>query len=118
MKTNNTYRIQEIDFSGEQLRDIGLEMAISHAESNSKGWKNCTYELFKEFLREQREPFLMEEFRSFCAMKDDHVPPPSNRAYGHIAVRAAKEGLIKQIGTRKVSNPRAHCANSALWIKL
>lgn len=105
----------EFDFTGEQLRDTGIQMAVDHAGDN---WKETTWNLFKEFLKDQKEPFLIEEFRSFCAMKDNYQFPPSNRAYGFISVKAVKNGLIKQIGTKKVSNNKAHCANAALWVNI
>ncbi len=106
------------DFTGSQLRDAGLSLAVENAESKNNGWKERTWILFKEFLRDQREPFLMESFRAYLAMIDDYEFPHTNRAYGAIALKAAREGLIKKIGHKNVSTATAHACFAALWEKI
>lgn len=107
------------DFTGAQLRDVGIQLATDRAESIHPNWREATYNLFKEFLREQDEPFLIEDFRSWIALNHpDYEWPGSLRAFGFVSVRGAIDKLIKQIGTRKVKNKNAHCANSALWVRI
>lgn len=115
MKQNRTYQTDL--FSGEILRDAGIQLATDHAESKIPDWKNITWELFKEFLQTIDEPFMMESFRSHLALIDGYEFPPSGRAYGWIALKAARSGLIKKIGHRNVLNARAHACFAALWMK-
>lgn len=118
MSFQKPYNQAEFDFTGEQLRDTGIQLATDHADSKVKDWTKLTYGLFKDFLKEQREPFLLEEFRSWLALRDDYIFPDNLKAFGWIPPKAAREKLIKQVGTRKVKNAKAHCANAALWKKV
>lgn len=116
MKQNQTYQTDL--FSGSHLRDVGIEIAVSNAESKIPDWKNITWELFKEFLQTIDEPFMMESFRSFLAMKEDYEFPPVNMAFGFIPLKAAKEGLIKKIGYGKVTNVKAHATPASVWQRI
>lgn len=102
-----------------QERDTGIEKAVSSAESICPGWKDKAYEFFKTWLSRwaSGHKFLMEDFR-LSAEIHGLPQPPSNRAYGGLAVKAKFEGLIVSDGTKKVSNPKAHRANAALWRKV
>jgi hypothetical protein len=51
-------------------------------------------------------------------MKDDFVFPENPKSWGHIFKKAKINNLIIDIGTAKVKNKKAHCANSALWVKV
>lgn len=117
MRTSNTYQ-SEFNFTGQELRDAGIDLATDHAESKSKDWKNITWELFKEFLKTIDEPFMMESFRSFLAMKEDYEFPPVNMAFGFIPLKAAKEGLIKKVGYGKVTNVKAHATPASVWQRI
>lgn len=102
-----------------QERDKGIEKALASAECANPGWKDRAYEFFKTWLSRwaSGHKFLMEDFRLSAEIQG--LPqPPSNRAYGGLAVKAKFEGLIVSDGTKKVSNPKAHRANAALWRKV
>lgn len=60
----------------------------------------------------------LEKTPGIALKKDDYEYPPSNRAFGFVSVKAVRSGLIKQVGIKKVRNPIAHCANSALWQRI
>lgn len=103
--------------TGEMLAEEGLNRAVDKSEADHPGWKERTWELFKEFLSDQTGPFMVEDFRSFLAMLPDYEFPNSSRAFGFISKRAVKEGLIEFAGHGKVRNVKAHAATAARWIK-
>lgn len=102
-----------------QERDKGIQKALRSAEGKNPGWKDKAYEFFKTWLSKWAtgHRFLMEDFR-LSAEIHGLPKPPNNRAYGGLAVKAKFEGLIVSDGTKKVSNPKAHRANAALWRKV
>lgn len=106
----------EFNFSAEALRDSGIELSKQTADNKSEGWSERTYQMFKNWIKNKKGSFLGEDFRNDAESKGNEIPP-SSRAYGHILVRAAKEGLIIKIGYGRTSNPRAHKTPSTLWIK-
>lgn len=100
------------NFTGAQLRDKGIEKAVKHAESIHENWKDRAYEFLLTYIKSHKR-FMAEDVRIASARI---VPePPSLRSWGSIIRRAACSGHIKSLGTRKVKNPRAHCANSSFW---
>lgn len=107
------------DFTGSQLRDVGIELATDHAESKSSGWKERTWLLFKDFLKGKNEPFMLEEFRSWLAVeKPDYDWPPVNMAFGFLPLKAAKEKIIIKTGYGKVSNKNAHATPASIWKRI
>lgn len=101
---------------GIRLKDAGIRLASESAEMKSPGWNEMAYELLKDFITGRTEDFLCEDFREHCE-RMNLTAPPSLRAYGGIIRRAAFQGLIRRIGYDHVSNPKAHGANAARWIK-
>lgn len=107
----------ELDiFKSREARDKGMQTAVDHAEAVIPDWSQKAYGLLQEFLKIHVGEFQAEEVRSHAALVDFPLPPHA-RAWGGVIARAARSNLIKQIGIRKVRNPKAHCANSAVWIK-
>lgn len=102
---------------GEALRDVGIQMAVDHADGVSPGWSQKAFNLFASWLKDKGRgrSFKTEDFRNHCELTDAITKPPSSRAYGSLAVRAAKAGLIKKVGFATVSNPKAHCTPVTLW---
>jgi len=99
-------------FKGKELRDLGIKKALDNAENKNEGWGNSAYLFLLEYMKTNKE-FMAEEVRvsSFGIVE----PPPNNRAWGAIFVRAKKNKLIKSIGFRSVKNPKAHAAPCNLW---
>lgn len=114
-KTN----IPEFNFSGDQLAEAGLSVAVENADRKEPGWSERVWELFKEWLSERPagHRFLIEDFRFHLELKGLIEQPPSLRAYGILSVRGQKAGLIQSAGTVKVKNPKAHSANANVWFK-
>lgn len=107
---------QEINFTGQQLKEIGMQRASDKAEKENPGWNEAAYEMLKQFLEIRFHPFLMEDFRAYA--EPSGLPsPPTGRAYGSVAVKAAKNGLMRRIGYTQVTNPIAHRANASVWLR-
>lgn len=106
-------------FEARSERDAGIEQAESHANQVDPGWSDRAFQMLKDWLRGWAPGFrfTIEEFRQVAQIRG--LPePPSNRAFGGLAVRAKKQGLIKSNGTVKVKNPKAHCCFASQWIKV
>lgn len=103
------------DFEAAQIaQDAGMQKAADHAEVVDKGWNLKAFGLFLTYVKGSHGPFLMEEFRQW-AITMNLPDPPHLRAFGSIAMKAAKMGFIRKVGTRKVSNQKAHCCYATLW---
>ena len=98
--------------TGQELRDNGIATAVQHANEVEENWSGIAYNFLLSFLRHNSK-FQIEDVRTAAI---GHVPePPSNRAWGGIAVKASKAGLIRRMGFRNVKNPRAHCTPATVW---
>lgn len=106
----------EINFA-RQSRDKGIKKAITHADRVHDKWGDRVFEAFKEYLIiMQKQPFQIEDFREWIG--DKIPPPPHNRAFGAIVIRAIKAGLIWRAGFAPVKNPKAHRAIGAVWLRV
>lgn len=102
-----------------QERDAGILKAVTSAENNCPGWADKAYNMLVEWLRPWPRGFRfqIEEFRKIAHIKG--LPePPSARAYGSLAVRARKEGLIISNGQKATSGATAHRAYANEWQKV
>lgn len=99
-------------FTGEILRDIGIEQSMTSAETHCERWTHHAYKFLLSYIKSNSE-FMAEDVR--MASKGFVEIPPSNRAWGGIFVKAVKSGLIKRKGFRNVTNAKAHCTPATLW---
>jgi len=100
----------------ERAAQKGIQAAQDHANAVVPNWSDQTYQIFVNEFLPQHKRFLAEEFRAYLAAhKPDYEFPPHPRAFGGIMRRAKGEFYIICIGTRQVSNTKAHRANSSLW---
>lgn len=97
--------------TGAELRDQGIERAADHAERVREGWKDMAFSAFHEYAKVNTD-FTTEQVR----LASPQVPePPDKRAWGHVALRAAREGVVEKIGVVKAVNPKVHCMYVTLW---
>lgn len=99
---------------GLQLRDAGMARAVDHAESVSEGWSDRAYALFVQFAA-RRKPFRTEQAREY-ATELGLPPAPHARAWGAIASRARKAGVIRFAGFDVCENPKAHRCPVKQWV--
>lgn len=94
-------------------KDAGIQKAVDHANQVHPSWSDRAYEFLLDYAASISGSFMAEEVRNASA---GIIPePPSRRAWGAVIIRAARAGVIRNIGYRKVSNERAHSTPAALW---
>lgn len=96
-----------------QARDKGIKRAVDHADRVNASWSEKVYNLLKDFVKRYSGPFQFEDFRLSIA---GLIPePPHKRAFGAIAAKAAREGLIRRVGYAPVKSVNCHRANASVW---
>jgi hypothetical protein len=100
---------------GDELRDLGIKQSIDNANENIENWSELAYAFLVSYIQTNGE-FMVEDVR---AASLNIVPtPPSNRAWGGIVVKAARENLITRKGFKNVKNSKAHSTPATLWQSL
>ena len=95
-----------------ELKEEGMKRAIQHAEIIEPNWQEMALRFLETFAHNHLV-FTGEDVRNASS---GIVPePPCLRSWGSVIRTAANRGWIEQIGTVKVRNARAHCANAARW---
>lgn len=98
-----------------KARDKGIEKSVQHANIVTPGWSDLALREFKNFINHNPGEFMAEDFRSWCAMKDNFPFPPHARAFGAVILNACKAGWIRKVRIGQVKNIKAHRANAAVW---
>lgn len=102
--------------NGQGLAQQGMQQAVDHAEEVHDNWADEAYAFLKKYVGYTLTPFMAEEMR--LASLNVVPEPPTKRAWGLIIQRAAREKLIRRVGYKAVSNPRAHGTPAAVWAKV
>lgn len=105
---------------GKDLAKAGMNLAVESANRKEKDWSKRCWQLFLFWLRrnvKRGQEFMIEDFRSAMYEKDLLIPPPSERSYGFLSVRA-KGQWIEFVRTDMVKNRRAHSARASVWRKI
>jgi|SRR5690625_1520915 len=105
-----------LPFTGRELRDAGISLAIEHADEKINNWPEIAYNALQVFVAQNPvKRFMAEDVRNY-AYDCLAIPyPPHCRAWGGIMARAARNGLIKKIGIAPVKTPSNHMANASVW---
>jgi len=106
----------KLNFSGEELKEAGMALAIESADKAAEKWSEQAYALLLDYIRLHGagHTFQAEAARQHIHAKGLPLPP-SNRAIGSLMVKLKNAGLIRSLGTAPVKNPRAHQANANVW---
>ena len=92
----------------------GMEAAADHAERENEGWNQMAFEAFVRYVAAVKEPFMTEEVRWYAEALG--VPePPDNRAWGAVAMRAKRAGLIVSTGYAPQKSVNTHRSPKTLW---
>lgn len=93
------------------LAEEGAERAANHAEREIDGWKEGAFELVRIFCGANAgAEFTMADIR----LANPGFPDaPDNRAWGHVALRAFREGLVAKAGYTRIQS--AHARVQTLW---
>lgn len=100
--------------SGKQLKIAGMLQAVDHANARAENWSELAYKFLHKYAK-KNPTFLAEEVRTLAEDSGEVPHPPSKRAWGGIIKRAKTEGLIKSLGIKQVTNPKAHQAYATHW---
>ena len=101
--------------TGEQLRDAGIDKAVSNADIIDPGWSLQAYNMLLDFIAGPggNGTFMTESVRSYAEGKG-FTAPASCRAWGGPMVKAKKAGIIEAVGLAPVNNIKAHKANATV----
>jgi hypothetical protein len=92
----------------------GMEAAAAHAERDTEGWNKMAYEAFVRYVTTIKHPFMTEDVR--CYAEALGMPePPDKRAWGSVAMRAKRAGLVVSLGYAPQQSANAHKAPKTLW---
>ncbi len=101
-----------LDFSGESLKEAGINQVLAHTEADTPDWTECAFSLLEAFARRVGR-FSSDEFREYVA---GILPePPHVNAYGGLFSRAARAGIIKSVGYVKATRAAAHRRVVTVW---
>lgn len=107
LNDTNAARLRE----ARELRDDGIRRAADHA---GEEWKNDAFALMLEYLAQHPgELFMTEDCRHWAADKIE--APPDNRAWGHVALRAAKGRYLIKHGYGTQKDPKHHMSPGIVW---
>lgn len=102
--------------NGQGLAQVGMQQAVDHAEEVHDNWADKAFGFLKKYVGYTKTPFMTEDVRMASLQV---VPePPTKRAWGMVIVRAKRAKLIRHVGYKAVSNPRAHGTPASVWVRV
>lgn len=101
-------------FEARAARDDGIQRAADHADAVQPRWTDVAFAYFCAYARHHAE-FITESARKYA--EDSGLPaPPDKRAWGHVATRACRAGVVRAGGFAKAVDPKVHCNVKTLWV--
>ncbi len=106
------------DNEGHVLRDHGISLATSKADSVEPNWSDQAAELMLKFLDHwQFNDFTAEEAQLWMKEKGLNEPASSN-AWGGVILRLSKRGQIKKVGITNAKRKSSHARPLVVWRKV
>jgi hypothetical protein len=99
--------------SAPELAAEGMQRAVDHADDVEPGWSDLAYAMLEQYAFDHFE-LMTEEVRAWAQDKG-LAEPPTARAWGAVALRAARNRIIVKVGHRQTRNPLAHSALATVW---
>lgn len=93
-------------------RNAGMAQAAHHAEDLQPKWGELAYEFLCEFAKRNRS-FISEDVSGASKRVPSFPQPPTDRAWGAVYRRAAKDGLIVLDGLGR--SRRRHASVCPRW---
>ena len=94
--------------------EIGHARAEDAADHAGDAWKEIAFAAFVEYAKDHRR-FVTEDVRS---ANPDVGSPPDLRAWGHVALRAKREGIVQSAGVTRAKSLTVHGMHVTLWESL
>lgn len=102
-----------LDFTeASAARDAGMAQAIDHAERIEPTWGEQAYDFLQDFARKHAH-FISEDVSDATRLDPAFPQPPTDRAWGSVYRRAARDGLIFVDGMGR--SRRRHCSVCPRW---
>ena len=89
---------------------FGQEMAKLAADKAGEQWKKQALDAFIDYAKNHSE-FMTEDVRVSYELGE----PPDNRAWGHIAVAAKRQGIVATHGYGYSSQGKGHPTPATIW---
>jgi hypothetical protein len=94
--------------AAKRAKDAGMQKAIDNA---GKEWAEMAYDAFCLYARTHLD-LTTEAVRA----ANPQIPaPPDKRAWGAVAKRAARAGIVEKLGLVKAQSPTVHCMYVTSW---
>lgn len=106
--------VQHDLFDGKTGTQLGHEAAQRAADHAGDEWKELAYESLCDYAK-HHVSFTVEQVRS---ARPDLPPPPELRAWGAVALRARRAGIVKGIGWTPAEDRAVHGGVITLWRSL
>lgn len=90
---------------------LGHDMAQIAADKAGEGWKEQAYAVFVNYAK-NHETFTTEEVRQSA---NDLGSPPDARAWGQVALRAKREGVVQAVGWVRANSKSVHGMVVTQW---
>lgn len=91
----------------------GMTKAANHAECINEDWKDRALKFFLDFAKKQDGyPFMVCEV---IASAGPDLAAPDERAWGYVAQRAARQGLVVRCGYSLRTMGKSHSSPRAVW---
>lgn len=90
---------------------IGHAMAEVAASNAGDEWKEAAFDAFRRYARTHNE-FTTEQVRLATT---NIVSPPDPRAWGYVALRAKREGVVVSSGWVRANSRTVHGMVVTLW---
>ena len=97
--------------------DSGALLAASKADRVIEGWSSAALDLFTMYANMNPEGFMTEDVRAW-AEKLGFESPPDNRAWGYVAQRARREGVVKPVGYGQQRSANCHRSPKTIWKRI
>jgi hypothetical protein len=94
-----------------ELGHAAAQRAADHADREVGNWQAMAYEAFVTFARARSVSFITKDVREWAR----HVPPPPDRrAWGAVAQRARREGVVVSVCLEEA--PHVHGSTITRWV--
>lgn len=94
--------------------NTGMLIAASHADRVREAWTHEALSMFHLYATLHPEGFMTEEVRVWASSMG-FASPPDNRAWGFIAKKHLKDGLIESAGYGKQRSTTCHGSPKTIW---
>lgn len=95
-----------------QLALEGMQRAEQSANNTHYKWSDTAYSFLIDYSKKYSS-FMMEDV--ILASKGSVPEPPTNRAWGSVVRKAAKEGKLVNLGFQKKKSEGSHSTPAVLW---